>query len=221
MPWALCRVSADEADELRAYLEQERIRFTMDSAAAGHLTEPEKRVFVFGDQHPRGIQDMLENFGITAKIDSSVHFAENAYRPPLDQLVRLGEPGQKGKGEKYAKHGIRREHVPELIRMATDAALHSGPAGNKIYWAPVHAWWALAELRAEEAIGPLLGLLRRIDEDDDDWVNEDIPKVLAEIGPAALDPATVYLADPRLPFPARIAEPTATSPLPATAVSPA
>ena len=43
----------------------------------------------------------------------------------------------------------------------------------------------------------MLDLLRRVDEEDDDWAGEDIPDVLAEIGPAALDPATAYLADPK------------------------
>ena len=120
---------------------------------------------------------------------------EKSYNPPLDQFLRSDEPRRHGTKVKYSALGLGREHVPELIRMATDEALHSGPAGSGLYWAPVHAWWALAELRAEEAIGPLLGLLRRVDDEQDDWVGEDIPRVLAEIGAASLPPVTEYLTD--------------------------
>ena len=48
----------------------------------------------------------------------------------------------------------------------------------------------------EEAIVPLLGLLRRIDEDGDDWVGEDLPRVMAAIGPATIQPLADYLANP-------------------------
>ena len=121
---------------------------------------------------------------------------ELSYRPPVDQLLRLDEPRRHGTKVDYAALGIGHAHVADLIRMATDEALHSAPTESPFVFAPVYAWWALAELRATEAIGPLLGLLRRIDEDDDDWVGEDLPRVLAEIGPAALEPLTEYLADP-------------------------
>jgi len=118
-----------------------------------------------------------------------------AYAPPVDKLLTLGKPEMHGTGVDYGKLGISREHVPELIRMATDEALNTAPTESTQVWAPVHAWWALAQLRAEEAVAPLLGLLQRIDDNDDDWVGEDMPRVLAAIGPAAIEPATAYLAD--------------------------
>ena len=118
-----------------------------------------------------------------------------SYQPPLDQLLTLGQPKRHGTEVDYAKLGIGREHVPELIRMATDQALNSGPSDSKLVWAPVHAWWALAQLRAEEAVVPLLGLLPRIDANQDDWIGEDMPRVLAAIGPSAIEPVTAYLAD--------------------------
>ncbi len=42
---------------------------------------------------------------------------------------------------------------------------------------------------------PLLSLLPRIHANNDDWVGEDMPRVLAAIGPAAIEPVTAYLAD--------------------------
>ncbi len=119
-----------------------------------------------------------------------------SYRPPVDKLLTLGQLKRHGLEVDYTASGISREHVPELVRMATDEALNSAPSDTLFVWAPVHAWWALAQLRAEEAVVPLIGLLRRIDEANDDWVDEDLPRVLAAIGPAAILPVAEYLADP-------------------------
>jgi hypothetical protein len=118
-----------------------------------------------------------------------------SYQPPVDQLLTLGQPERHGTGVDYEKLGIGREQVAELIRMATDQGLNSAPSDSALVWAPVHAWWALAQLRVEEAIVPLLGLLSRIDANNDDWVGEEVPRVLAAIGPASLEPAAAYLAD--------------------------
>jgi hypothetical protein len=60
-------------------------------------------------------------------------------------------------------------------------------------WAPLHAWRALGQLRAEAAIGPLLSLLDPLVEND--WVTEELPAVLGLIGPAALPALAAYIAD--------------------------
>lgn len=122
--------------------------------------------------------------------------AKNSYRPPVDQLLQLGKTNWQEPHTNFTSLGLTREHVPELIRMATDDELHNAPSKSKIVYAPVHAWWALAELRAEEAIVPLLGLLRRIGENHDDSVGEAVPRVLGQIGPASIQPAVNYLANP-------------------------
>jgi len=119
---------------------------------------------------------------------------ENSYTPPVSQLLSLGEP-RGTEWRDYSALGIRVEAVPELIRMATDDALNDGPQKSKMVWAPVHAWRALGQLRAAQAIEPLLTLLHRIDDAQDDWLAGDLPKALALIGAAALDPAANYLAD--------------------------
>ncbi|MCX5758332.1 MAG: DUF1186 domain-containing protein, partial [Candidatus Hydrogenedentes bacterium] len=62
-------------------------------------------------------------------------------------------------------------------------------------WAPVHAWRALAQLRAEVAIDPIIRMFRYGDERHDDVMTEDFPKVLAFIGPAAIPPLEAYLND--------------------------
>ncbi len=189
-------IDAADVESLCAWLDDEEIRYDLAPEGSERVAEPGTSVFSFGQQHRLGIRDLLEDYGIQAEVDPGIALSEQAYGPPLDRLLRAGKLPREGEKGCYAKMGIGREHVPDLIRMATDEALHTGPEGSQIVWAPVHAWRALAEFRAEESIGPLLGLLCRIDEENDDWVGEDVPDVLAEIGPAAVGPLALYLGDP-------------------------
>lgn len=127
--------------------------------------------------------------------DSDV-ISPNTYLPPVSELLQLGEPLGKERQEwrDYSTLGISAESVSELIRMATDPALNDGPQDSKVVWAPVHAWRALGQLRAAEAVVPLLDLLQRTD-DSDDWIMSDLPEALAQIGAAAVGPVANYLAD--------------------------
>lgn len=118
-----------------------------------------------------------------------------SYQPPLDQLLSLGQPKGYASALDYASLGIGADHIPELLRMVSDEGLHNASGTSSLVWAPLHAWRALAQLKAEQAVGPLLGLLPRIDKHQDDWVSEDVPRALGQIGQAALEPATAYLAD--------------------------
>jgi hypothetical protein len=77
----------------------------------------------------------------------------------------------------YLALGLGPEHIPDLIRMATDEKLHWADSESLEVWSPIHAWRALGQLRAESTVEPLLGLLHRIDDDQDDWVGEEIPEV--------------------------------------------
>lgn len=68
-------------------------------------------------------------------------------------------------------YGLTEEHIPELIRMATDPELNNADSESSEVWAPLHAWRAFGQLRAEQAIEPLAGLLNM----DDDWVSDELP----------------------------------------------
>ncbi len=120
----------------------------------------------------------------------------HSYAAPLDQLLSLGRPKFNELGFDCRAFGITSEHIPELLRLVADEALHNAPSDSQLVWAPVHAWRALAALKAEQAVEPLLRLLRRIVDHDDDWVGEEVPRVLGEIGCPALEPVTAYLANP-------------------------
>ena len=121
-----------------------------------------------------------------------------SYPPPVDKLLTLGDAREVGTNVKewsiYLELGLGPEHIPDLIRMATDKELRWAYSDTLEVWAPIHAWRALGQLRAEAAIEPLLSLLDEA-EGDDDWVMEELPEVYGMIGPAAIPAITEYIAD--------------------------
>ena len=120
--------------------------------------------------------------------------ATSDYGPPVDQLLTLGDLRGAREWRDYSQYGLGPEHVPDLIRMATDDELNWGDSESAEVWAPVHAWRALGQLHSEEAIGPLLDQFEPLD--DSDWFREDMPEVFRLIGPAAVPALAAYLADP-------------------------
>ena len=183
-----------DAENLRAFLTEDDMEFSFNPPGSEHLAQPGKALFVFGRQHPRVVADALELSGMDVVIDPDVVITEDLYHPPVRQLLSLGEFNGRPKQD-YVALGLSRNEVPDLIRMATDYQLHDGPGDSLVVWAPIHAWRALAQLRAEEAIAPLVKLFRRIDDATDDWVSSDLPQELARFGAVALDPLTAYLAE--------------------------
>lgn len=137
----------------------------------------------------------------------------NTYTEPVSRLLPLGTPphkaNSKGAGypfQDYGEFGISAEHIPDLIRLATDEYLNNeaDPKSPDVY-APVHAWRALAQLRAEAAINPLISLLHRIDDEDDEWAGEDLPHAFGLLGEAALAPLATYILDTDSPVFAKVA----------------
>lgn len=118
------------------------------------------------------------------------------YTSPLDRLLQYGEPSTIQKWQDYSEIGIGMEHIRDLIDMLTDEDLNWADADSQEVWAPVHAWRALGQLRATEAIEPLIQQLDLIDDEEgDDWIGEEFPQVFAMIGPSAIDPLEEYLAN--------------------------
>jgi len=126
-------------------------------------------------------------------------------KPPLAELFKLGEASRSRDWPDYLAIGLGPEHVPDLIRLAVDSELNRAPHGSSEVWVPVHAWRALGQLRAAEAVEPLTQLLPMVDEKMDDWVGEELPRVFALIGAPAVAPLGKYLNDGSRPECARIA----------------
>jgi hypothetical protein len=117
----------------------------------------------------------------------------------VSQLLTLGETPIHG-SRNYLKMGFTREHIPDLIRLVEDEELRNLPWDEKgnvppQVYAQVHAWRALAQLGAGEAIPCFTALLHYIDEDNDDYIGEEIPVMLGKLGVSAMDPCREYLAD--------------------------
>lgn len=96
----------------------------------------------------------------------------------------------------YRGMGLSDEHVPSLIQMLEDRSLDwdamPDGADETPYWAQAHVFRALGQLRAEPAVGPLLGVLHR--DIESDWTVAEVPAALGMIGPAALGPVRDALA---------------------------
>jgi hypothetical protein len=118
------------------------------------------------------------------------------YPPAVAQLLTRSDPRESVPDwPDYPALGLGPEHIPDLIRMAGDLELNEADSNSAEVWAPLHAWRALGQLRAEAATQPLLELLNAKVEDDD-CVLEELPEVFALIGPPALPALAVFLGDP-------------------------
>lgn len=122
-----------------------------------------------------------------------------AYPPPLDALLGWGEEHawERSDWPDYvAELGLGPEHVADLIRMVGDDELNLAEGDDPRVWAPLHAWRALGQLRAEAAVEPLLRQLDIAHERGEDLGPEQIPVALGMIGRPALEPITRYLREP-------------------------
>jgi hypothetical protein len=131
-----------------------------------------------------------------------------SYPPPIDKLLTLGDARTMRKWPDYRMYGLGPEHIPDLIRMVTDEDLNTAQSDSLQVWAPLHAWRALGQLRAESAVEPLTSLFHFVDDRHDDWVREEVPEVLGMIGPAAVSVVAAYLSDATHGMWARVAAAT-------------
>ncbi len=98
-----------------------------------------------------------------------------------------------GDPDYVAEYSLTADHIPALIALATQWV--DEPPDDRAVYGPVHAWRALAQLRAVEAVQPLLDVQDHFDEMHDDWYVEEFQRVFGLIGPAAIQPLAAYLAD--------------------------
>ena len=115
------------------------------------------------------------------------------YVDPVNKLLNYGSCEIIKEWPDYLTIGLAHEHIPELIRMVTDPKLLWADQNSLEVWAPVHAWRALAQLRAEEAIIPIIGLFNELS--DDDWASDELPKAVAMFGEKAIMPLREFLFD--------------------------
>lgn len=127
--------------------------------------------------------------------DSRKSDVRGGYSDPVGLLLNVGAPRSYNPAEwpdYMAKFGLAPEHIPELIRLACDAALNQGDSDSSAVWAPMHAWRALGQLQAETAVVPLLAFLKAFGEDD--AAIEELPVVFGMVGRSAIPHIAGFLS---------------------------
>lgn len=116
------------------------------------------------------------------------------YKNPVAKLLKYGNCSDFQAWPDYVcEVNLKSEHIPELIRMATDETLNRADPDSSKVWAPLHAWRALGLLQAEEAIEPLMALFHVLK--DDEWSAEELPIVYQMIGTKSIPALGRYLKD--------------------------
>ena len=88
-----------------------------------------------------------------------------------------------------------RDYVPQLIELALDDDINDLKQTDPAVWSPLHALAILGELRAVEAVEPLLEMM----DWDDEWIEAQLPEVYGAIGAPALPALKAYAMDSSQP----------------------
>jgi hypothetical protein len=134
--------------------------------------------------------------------NSLMQTSSTPYSEPVHALLTRGKTSWR-EWEDYQALGFTREHIPDLIRMATNQHLIV-EAEDPEFWAPIHAWRALAQLDAKEAIDPLINNFNLFEIADNDWLSDDMPRALTKLGPDCIPALAMYLIDTQHETMARI-----------------
>lgn len=122
------------------------------------------------------------------------------YQEPVATLLTIGNVREQSRYD-YRSLGLGEEHIPELARLAVDPDLFWGDSDSDEVWGPVHAWRALADMRAVEALDALISVLSLATGTDgandyDDSASEELPEIYAALGPVAIPPLAAFLREP-------------------------
>jgi hypothetical protein len=121
------------------------------------------------------------------------------YTNPLNQLLQLGNPDAIPDWSAYLQLGITVAQIADLSQMAVDLDLFKSEEDFE-FWAPIHAWRALAILGGPAAIAALMNAFQQLSDDEDfwDWVGEELPAAIGRMGVSALPALAQSLADAAL-----------------------
>lgn len=111
------------------------------------------------------------------------------FSEPVLALISLGEKAARtAQWPDYRGLGITVEHILELIRILDEIEEFwpEEPVDDPQVYAPIHAWRALGQLKAEQAIPHLIDLIIWNEEGDMDWIMEEVPDVIGMIGPVSI-----------------------------------
>jgi hypothetical protein len=139
--------------------------------------------------------------------DQKGEIMESGNLPPaLQKLAMIGAPKESEPWLDYSKLGISIDQVPALIELLhhIEDYWEEWEEDDPQMWLPLHAWRALAKLHALNALPVLLELLDLIEPLDSDLIQEELPQVFQEIGPAAIPALIQTIRQPQHSHWARI-----------------
>ncbi len=115
--------------------------------------------------------------------------ALNDFPESFAELISYGKPAD---DTDYAAWAAQlAPYTADLVRMVLDDDLNDRDENDPAVWAPLHALKVLGVLGPVEAAEPLTECL----DWEDEWYDEELPRVYASIGPEAIPVLRAYLYD--------------------------
>jgi hypothetical protein len=120
-----------------------------------------------------------------------------------ERLEGFGDPREtwnwsKGTPDYVSLFSLTHKDVPQLLDLARVWVEREDWLDDKedmTVYAPVHAWRALAQLKAMEAVAVLLEMTVALDKTHDDWHLQEFPDAFGMIGAEAIPALTAFLKD--------------------------
>jgi hypothetical protein len=118
----------------------------------------------------------------------------------IAQLYQLGDPRQlevkkdKQGWHDYLQYGFSEADVPELIELVRNQSLSTSTDRMEV-WVPLYAWRILGQLRAADAITPLISMIEFFVKEKDEWAITEMSEVMGNMGQPAIEPLLNYLMD--------------------------
>jgi uncharacterized protein len=106
------------------------------------------------------------------------------------KLLTFGEKRSQEWPDYLNYFNLTNADIPDLITIVSDKKLHNAKTDSKEVWAPLHAWRALGQIKAQEATLPLIEQFETLCHDD--WALSEICKVMGMIGESAIPPLADY-----------------------------
>ena len=95
----------------------------------------------------------------------------------------------------YLEHGFTEADVADLIVIIVDEDLYEAPKGDHGMWLHLHTWRTLGQLKAVDAVDPLISTFGFFSMVEDNGAFNELPEVIAMIGEPAIEAIATCLSD--------------------------
>ena len=115
-------------------------------------------------------------------------------------LNDLGDPDyldieDNSKWPDYLQYNFTESDVPDLIAILLDEELYESPTGENGKWLHLHTWRTLGQLKAVDAIDPLISSFDFFSLVEDNSAFKELPEVITMIGEPAIKAVANNLLD--------------------------